>query len=180
MVLKPVCHAIAGLLLALALCPGTAAAQNTGLDYTISAGGTIASSLNVSVAKDLNFGRIFPNNNGGGGQLILTPNSSGEASYTLNSINLVSLPSQGEIRISGAPNAMVSIVLPNSAVALSPVGSGTGTAQIELTTDKPSNTFMLDGSGNGTVYVGGTLYFQGVNYGSMEFTGSFSVSVNYQ
>lgn len=181
MALKPVCHAFAGLLLALALCPSAAAAQNTGYSYPAAASATIVSPLTLTVTRELDFGRVFSINNGGSGNLTVTPNSSGEATYDSTEVAMVSPPTLGEIQVSGTPNSVVSITLPGNAVALSPAGSGSETAQIwELLTDKPLNSFALDGSGNGTVYVGGRLSFSAGRYGSLRFTGSFSISFNYQ
>jgi Domain of unknown function (DUF4402) len=132
----------------------------------------VLTSLVVTSTADLQFGQIAANT---GGTVTVNADSTVAASGTLVSTGT---RSPAAYSIVGSPNSMVLVTLPAAAVNLTRV-SGTETMSLGGFNKNPNGAFLLDGSGNGSFNVGGTLTVGNAQVPGT-YTGTFSVSVEYQ
>ncbi len=155
-------------LLSATLVRQTAQAASTSADATA----TIVSTIGISKTNDLRFGNVAAGSSIGtvvqsptgtrtktGGVTLSNVNAGGPASFT----------------VSGDGSASFAITLPGSAVTLS--DGGTNTMTVDTFTSNPSGSGTLSG-GSQSVAVGATLHV-GANQPAGAYTGTFSVSVDY-
>ncbi|MFM5952963.1 MAG: DUF4402 domain-containing protein [Novosphingobium sp.] len=132
----------------------------------------ILSSLTVTNTADLQFGQIAANT---GGTVTVNANSTVATSGALVSTGT---RSPAAFDVVGSPNAMVVVTLPAAPVNLTRA-LGTETMVLSGFNTNPGGAFQLNGTGNGSFNVGGTLAVaSGQTPGT--YSGSFQVSVEYQ
>ncbi len=132
----------------------------------------VLSSLTVTAVDDLRFGQIAANT---GGTVTVNADLTASSGGTL-----VSTGTRGpaSFNVLGTPNTMVVVTLPVAPVNLTRV-TGTETMSLGAFNTEPNGAFQLSGTGAGTFTVGGTLTV-GNNQVAGAYTGTFSVSVEYQ
>lgn len=132
----------------------------------------VLSSLTVTATADLQFGQIAANT---GGSVTVNADSTVSSSGSLISTGT---RSPAAFDVVGSPNAMVVVSLPTAPVNLTRSG-GTETMSLSGFNTNPNGAFQLNGSGQGSFNVGGTL---GVASGQVPgaYAGTFQVSVEYQ
>ncbi|HCF25159.1 MULTISPECIES: DUF4402 domain-containing protein [unclassified Novosphingobium] len=132
----------------------------------------VLSSLTVTATADLQFGQIAANT---GGSVTVNADSTVSSSGSLISTGT---RSPAAFDVVGSPNAMVVVSLPTAPVNLTRSG-GTETMSLSGFNTNPNGAFQLNGSGQGSFNVGGTL---GVAGGQVPgaYAGTFQVSVEYQ
>ncbi|MFM5950909.1 MAG: DUF4402 domain-containing protein [Novosphingobium sp.] len=132
----------------------------------------VLSSLTVTATADLQFGQIAANT---GGSVTVNADSTVASSGSLISTGT---RSPAAFDVVGSPNAMVVVSLPAAPVNLTRSG-GTETMSLGGFNTNPNGAFQLNGSGQGSFNVGGTL---SVASGQVPgaYAGTFQVSVEYQ
>ena len=132
----------------------------------------VLSTLTVTNTSALQFGQIAANN---GGTVSVNANGSASAS---GSIVSTGTRAPATFAVTGSPNASVIVTLPSGPINLTRSG-GSETMAVSAFNTAPSGGFQLDSSGAGSFAVGGTLTVA-ANQASGSYSGSFSVSVEYQ
>ena len=132
----------------------------------------ILSSLTVVSTADLQLGQIAANT---GGTVTVNADSTVASSGALISTGT---RSPAAFDVIGSANSMIIVTLPTAPVDLTRV-SGTETMSLGGFNTTPNGGFQLDGAGAGNFTVGGTLTV-GAAQVPGNYTGSFSVSVEYQ
>lgn len=169
-------YGAAGVAIAAAMGMGSVAHAADNADATAQAEILAALTLDLQTGTLLDFGQMVVN---GADTVVLDP----AANLTCGT-NLVcsGTPSVPAFDISGGTaNKDVTVNLPTSAITLLRQGGTGGVAadEIELDTFTASSTTVtLDGAGDGTFTVGGTIHIDGTESAGV-FDGTFNVSVEY-
>ncbi|MEN9682820.1 MAG: hypothetical protein RLZZ427_571 [Pseudomonadota bacterium] len=140
---------------------------------TATATAEVLNSLTLAATGSLEFGQLAANS---GGTVIVNANSTVSQTGGLVS-NGTRTPAA--FSVTGSPNALVTVSLPTSAATLTRAG-GAETMTLDGFNTNPNGAFQLDGAtGAGAFTVGGTLH---VASGQVPgtYSGTFSVSVEYQ
>ncbi len=157
--------AAAGIIGAGLISAGAQAAQGTGTASVI-----IKKPVSVAAGTLLNFGTLSP---GGSAGTAVLPSSGAAISFTGGVVALAGATSLGTAAVTGEPLANITVSLPGSPIALT---GGTG-ADLQLTLDETSPA-ALDGTGDATVTVGGSLAIP-ANHGGGTYSGTYTVDVVY-
>ena len=132
----------------------------------------ILSSLTVVSTADLQLGQIAANT---GGTVTVNADSTVASTGALISTGT---RSPAAFDVVGSANSLILVTLPSGPVNLTRV-RGTETMSLGGFNTTPNGAFQLDGAGAGNFTVGGTLTV-GAAQVPGNYTGSFSVSVEYQ
>jgi len=155
---------VLGAVMAAALYAGQAQAANS-----VTAGASVEIAAPVSIVQDtaLAFGNVGPSAASG----TVTVSIAGAKSVTGGVSDLGGSPAAGAFTVTGASGATYSVTIPGT-VSL----TGPGTAMEVTLTDPGSGTLT---GGTDTFNVGGTLAV-GANQTAGSYSGTYTVSVNYQ
>jgi hypothetical protein len=155
---------VLGAVMAAALLSGQAQAANS-----VSAGASVEIAAPIAITQDtaLAFGNIGPSAASG----TVTISTAGAKSVTGGVTDLGGSAAAGEFTVTGASGASYSVTVPAS-VSL----TGPGTAMTATLTDDASGTLT---GGSETFNVGATLSV-GANQATGSYSGTYTVSVDYQ
>ena len=159
-------YAVTGVLAVISWMPAQAATTNATVDANII--GTIG----MTTRNGLSFGDISAGATAG--TVILAPTGARSATGG-TSINSSTASNPSTFDVQGTANASFSISLPAS-VLLSDTASHT--MSVDNFTSSPTPSGVLDGSGQQTLFVGGTLNV-GANQAFGSYSGQMSVTVDY-
>ncbi len=138
-------------------------------DATATTSSSIVAPITISETAQLNFGYIASAAVGG----TLSVSTSG-ASSAINVTDLGGAVSQGVFAVSGQGGASFSVTLPGSAT----LSSGGNTMTVDNFNHDGGVSPTIAGGGSRTINVGATLNV-GSNQAGGVYTGSYSISVNY-
>lgn len=133
----------------------------------------LAANISISTTSNLSFGKLAA---GTGGTVTIVPNGSRSASGGVGLLTS-GAGASAHFHITGDPGVIFIISLPgNGEVSLS---SGGQSMSVTNFTVSPTSPSTLDGTGNQTLAVGGTL---NVDSGKQagDYNGSFNITVEYQ
>lgn len=129
----------------------------------------------IVATANLSFGAFLA---GSGGTVVVSPNGSRSKTGSVLLLSQGSGVSAAQFSISGTPDAPYSITLPgDNSVTL--VDGNLNTLALNAFTSSPSGSGRLSGGGTQWLGVGATLVV-GSGQAPGSYTGSFSVTVNYQ
>jgi hypothetical protein len=134
---------------------------------TGSATATVLPDIQVNQTTGLSFGTLTPGATGG----TVAVSSTGTA--VTGTVQSISAGARGAFSVQGGNNANYNINLPTSAITIS---NGTQTMDVALTL--PANSGTLNGTGNGSFFVDGTLTVAG-SQAAGTYNGTYTVNVNY-
>jgi hypothetical protein len=161
---------IAVVLLLLCLSP-TIYAQSIG---TNTAEAVIAEALTATAGTTLNFGALIPSGTAGTVRIATDGSRTPSAEVTA----LTSTFTAATFDITGTPNLQYSIALPAAGTVQITDGGGNA-MDVDNWESDPATFGTLDSGGAETVNVGATLYV-GASQPAGSYSGSFSVTFNYQ
>jgi hypothetical protein len=163
----------------------SASAQQTSTEQ-VSTTATIVQPIAITKDVDLSFGNLNLNANGSAGAVILTP----EATPTRTPSGTFTLPAQAgtvtaaKFSVAGAATYAYNVTIPAGSFNLEKSGGATTDVLVVNTfTKAPATgvTYVLDGTGNQTIYVGATINADGdETAGVYNSTATFPVTVQYQ
>lgn len=150
-----------------------ATSANAAATATATATADVLNSLTLTADTALDFGQIAANSGG-----TVTVNANGSVAQTGGLISTGTRVPAG-FTVTGSPNAMVGITLPAGAITLTRA-TGTETMTLDGLNTNPVGAFQLDGAtGQAAFAVGGTLHVGNAQMPG-SYSGTFSVSVEYQ
>jgi hypothetical protein len=159
---------------AVALVPQAQAAQNTA-NTTADANATVITAIGISRTAHMNFGSVVAG--GTAGTVLLTPSATptrtSGGGTTLGSATVVSAAT---FTVTGEPSNTYMIDIPQ--VPLTIMNADLDEMTVEDFSSSPTPTGTLDGTGNETLYVGGTLHVH-ANQATGVYNGTFTVTVTY-
>jgi len=115
---------------------------------------------------------------GSGGTITVAPGGGRMKTGSVILVNQSGTASAAQFTISGTPNAVFTISLPIDGTTFLTDG-GSGSMALNSFSSSPSVTGVLSGGGTQTINVGATLSVGNLQ-GTGAYSGSFSVTVNYQ
>jgi hypothetical protein len=173
--LRSAIGSVPGSVSALALAVGSVPAfAQYSADGTVNTSAAVVRTLSITSATDLSFGTFSAGNSAG----TVTMSAAGARSAT-GGVTLVtaSTGSQSTISLSGTPSTSYSVSLPTT-VQLTANGSAATMSLGSFTTTLNALQGSLNASGTGSFGIGGTLSV-GANQAVATYTGSFTVTLNY-
>ncbi|MFZ4649895.1 MAG: DUF4402 domain-containing protein [Rubrivivax sp.] len=164
---------VAAVGLAAALFGGGAAAQSVNSD--VSASATLVRTLAIQSATNLGFGTLSPSATAG---TVVIAAADGARSSTGGVTLLPASPgTASKVDMVGSAGLAYTVSLPSTATLTASGGSATMTLN-NLTTSLASNAGTLNGSGQGSFNVGGTLNVA-ANQTVASYSGTFAVTVSW-
>jgi hypothetical protein len=147
---------------------GFAPIANAASSLSAGASARIAGALDISESTPLNFGAI----DNTAGTVVIGEGTSPTYTFNTTAQNDASI-TQGVFAVTGDASASYALTIDSS----TSIGNGTDTLGIALTATQAGGG-ALDGTGNDTVYVGGTLTVLGGESSGL-YTGNYNISVAY-
>lgn len=140
------------------------------VDATGTASAVIASAITISETSQMSFGTVAASATQAGSVVLSAAGSASDSNITRLS---GATPAAGTFTVNGANSATYAVTLPSSAVTLT---SGANTMSVNSFTTNATGT--LSSGGSEVFGVGATLSI-GANQASGSYTGSYTVTVNY-
>jgi len=159
--------------LILSLLGGVIAVQPTtshAATATANASVTILAPVTITKTADLIFGSVAPTTSAG----TVVMSAAGARTGTNVTLSSTATGNAAAFNLSGDANSTFSVTLPSSTTLTGPGSSMT----VNAFTSSPSSTGTFNGSGAATLTVGATLAV-GANQAAGSYTGTFSVTVDY-
>ncbi len=149
-----------------------ATTQARAASTTADATANIVSAISISKVDNLRFGNVAAGSSVGTVVLTATGTRSKTGGVTLSNVNT---GGPASFTVSGDGTATYAITLPSTPTTLT--DGGTNNMTVDTFTSQPAGTGALTG-GTQTLTVGATLHV-GANQPAGNYTGTFSVSVDY-
>jgi hypothetical protein len=152
---------------------GITASASAQATATATATATVVPAITISKTSDLQFGLIVA---GPGGTLTVATDSSRTVNGPAGLTNASFPVSAAAFTVTGGANLVYSISLPTSATLSGPSAAS---MTVSSFTSNPASTGTIGSGGTATLHVGATLTL-GAAQTPGAYTGTFSVTVNYQ
>ncbi len=139
----------------------------------------VVSGLQITKEADLNFGSMFSPKSGGGTVTVDVNNQRAATGVQLATVSGEAITA-AQFKVTGSPNATVTITFPYSFSVTNTDGSGSSMLVDAFTYNDVTSPSTLDGSGNLTIKVGATLHVY--NYqalGVYKNTSDLTITVAY-
>ena len=157
---------VLGMLAISAIVPATSHAATATANSSV----TIIAPVTVTKTADLVFGSVAPSASAG----TVVMSAAGSRTGTNVTLSSTTTGNAAAFNLTGNANSTFAVTLPSSTTLTGPGTSMT----VNAFTSNPSGTGTFNGSGTATLTVGATLAV-GANQAAGSYTGTFSVTVDY-